>query len=405
MKQTLLSRIRSNRQSDAGEVRSTYYESASTRFGIARIILYLALLAFIVLSLVNNRDLVTYENFYYFFKDLNAVNLDLYEADTIGYPTDEIQSFTLYRKGLSVAGNNSVSIFTQSGRQLISASVSYRNPVALGSGKYLLVYDLGGTGYSLYNSYSQIHTGSTDSPITAGAISPAGSYVLATRGEADTLSTVLLYNDRFTLVNRYTKSGYVMDLSINDKGNLLAILLSDVSGGAFETKVFLYVPGESTQKALVSLSSGLGILCRFTSASYLAVLSEGGVDYISYSGTLNHVADFGTRKILSADATGDGLAVALAGERQLDTNQLIVLDKSGKQLYKASGMRSFICLSRTGKWIYCLSDGLVERLNLSTGKWDSMPLSSKETKLLALDGEEFLLCSTQKATSMLFQPQ
>lgn len=405
MKPMLLSRFRAKKQDAPEEIRNAYYENASTRFGIARIILYLALLAFVVLSLVNNRDLVTYENFYYFFKDLNAVSLDLYEADTVAYPTDENQSFTLYRKGLAVAGNNSVSIFSQSGRQLVSASVFYRNPVALGSGKYLLVYDLGGTGYSLYNSYSQIHTGTTDAPITVGAISPEGSFALATRGENDSLSTVLLYNDRFTLVNRYTKSGYVMDLSLNDKGNLLAVLLSDVSGGAFETRVFLYVPGESTQKAQVTLSSGLGVLCRFTSSSYLAVLSEGGADYVSYSGSLSHVADFGLRKILAADASSDGLSVCLTGEKKLDPNQLIVFDKTGKQLYKASGMRSFTGISRAGKWLYCLSDGLVERLNLSTGKWGAMPIVDSKTELLALDGESFLLCASEKATTILFQPQ
>ena len=181
MKQKLMALVRREKPESAKDVKSAYYETASARFGIAQVVIFLALLAFVILSLLNNRELVTYENFYYFFKDLNAVNLDLYDADTVAYPTDEIQSFTLYRKGLAVGGNNSVSVFTQSGRQLISASVSYRNPVALGSGKYLLVFDLGGTGYSLYNSYSQIHSGSTDAAITAGAISPEGSFAREAR--------------------------------------------------------------------------------------------------------------------------------------------------------------------------------------------------------------------------------
>ena len=205
-------------------------------------------------------------------------------------------------------------------------------------------------------------------------------------------------------MNRYKKTGYVMDLSINDKGNLLAILLSDVSKGRYETNLFLYVPGESTHKAAVTLDSGLGISCRFTSSSYLAVLSEKGVDYVSYAGTLNHVADFGNKRIFSADASTDGLAVCLAGESRLEPNQLLVFDKSGKQLYKASGMRNFSCLSRAGKTIYCLSDGLVERLNLSSGKWESMPLVTDESKLLALGSDSFLLCSSQKAKIFAFQP-
>ena len=403
MKRNLLLRLSGRSQEDVGEIRTAYYENASARFGIAQVILYLALLAFVVLSLLNNKDLVTYENFYYFFKDLNTVNLDLYDADSVSYPTDEIQSFTLYRNGLAVAGNNSVSLFTQSGRQLVSASVSYRNPVAVGSGKYLLVYDLGGKNYSLYNSYSQIHVGTTDDPITVGAISQSGGFALASKTDSDSLSTVFFYNDRFTLVNRYRKTGYVMDLSINDKGNLLAMLLSDVSSGAYWTKVVLYVPGESSQKAEVTLQSGLGIRCHFTASAYLAVLSENGADYVSYTGSSTHVADFGGRKILLAEPSSEGLTLLLSGTSLAEENLLLAFDKTGRQLYRKTKNQNYKSFSRAGKMLYCLSDGFVERLNLSIGKWEKMTLDTSERSLLALSNDEFLLCTPQKAVTLTFR--
>ena len=124
-----------------------YYEKISAGLGIFQVVLYLSLFAFVVLSFLRNTSLITYENFYFFFKDLNASveTVDVMRSDSVSYPTSNRQSFTLYRKGLAVAGENAVTVFTATGRQTVSANVSYQNPIAVGAGKYLLVYEMGGT--------------------------------------------------------------------------------------------------------------------------------------------------------------------------------------------------------------------------------------------------------------------
>ena len=157
-----------------------YYESVSERYGVAQVILYMALLAFVSISLLSNTGLITYQNLYYFFKDLNASaeTVDVLHTDAVSYPTDVSQSFALYRQGLAVAGNTSVTVFTATGRQVLSQSIQYQNPVAVGSGKYLLVYELGGTQYSLYNSYTQIFSGRTQEPLRGAAVSSSGMYAL-----------------------------------------------------------------------------------------------------------------------------------------------------------------------------------------------------------------------------------
>ena len=105
-----------------------YYESISERFGITQVLLYLSLLVFVVLSLIGNTELLTYQNFYYFFKDLgaSAETVDVLHTDSLSYPTDSAQSFTLYRQGLAIAGNTSVTVFTPSGRQTLSRMARHR---------------------------------------------------------------------------------------------------------------------------------------------------------------------------------------------------------------------------------------------------------------------------------------
>ena len=172
--------VTENLQAEAPQ--NAYYERISEKLGILQVILYLSLLAFVVLSFFANTNLITYQNFYHFFKDLNASaeTVNVLDTDSVSYPMDEEQSFVLYRKGLAIAGNNNVTVFTAAGRQTVSKAISYQNPMAVGNGKYLLVYELGGMQYSLYNSDVQIHSAKTDYPIFGAEVSESGKYALIT---------------------------------------------------------------------------------------------------------------------------------------------------------------------------------------------------------------------------------
>ena len=146
---------------------NAHYEAISARLGILQVILYFVLFAFVILSFISNTELITYRNFYYFFKDLNTSfeSISVYSEESVSYSTADEQSFVLYRNGLAVAGNTSVTIFTETGRQTLSQTIAYKHPFAEGSGKFLLVYELGGTHYSLYNSYTQIYAGTSEFPM------------------------------------------------------------------------------------------------------------------------------------------------------------------------------------------------------------------------------------------------
>ena len=198
--------------------RNEYYENVSAGLGIVQVVLYLSLFAFVVLSILSNTNLITYQNFYHFFQDLNASaeRVDIFTHDSVSYATDEQQSFTLYRKGLAVAGNTGVTIFSATGRQLVSHVIQYNDPVAVGSGKYLLVYERGGKQYSLYNANTQMHVGETEYPITGAAVSDSGMYALISSA-SDANSAVYLYNNRFALINIYKnigQRGYINSLFI-----------------------------------------------------------------------------------------------------------------------------------------------------------------------------------------------
>lgn len=380
-----------------------YYESISERFGIAQVFLYLSLLAFVVLSLIGNTELLTYRNFYYFFKDLSASaeTVDVLQTDGLSYPTDATQSFTLYRQGLAVAGNSSVTVFTASGRQVISQSVQYASPVAVGSGKYLLVYDAGGTQYSLYNSYAQVWTGKSANPIRGAAVSESGAYLLLSSSDSFP-SEMEFYDDDFDRVGYFTLDSYVTDVAINRKGTVFAFLTTSVENGSFATSLRIYETGRSEPIATPSLGDRLGVSCAFTDSGNLSVISGDGVRFLSSRGALLETFLLDGKQIQSADQTGDGCALILKDSGISAQKEVIAFGKSGNLLYRRSVSATADVVKQSGDTVFLLcADGVV-RIRNASGKVQKIACVTERRTLLAYDETCVLICSEKRAAFCRF---
>ncbi len=382
-----------------------YYEAISVRFGMIQVVLYMALFAFVVLSFFRNTNLITYQNFYYFFKDLNASaeTVDLFATDSVTYPTDAQQSFSLYRNGLAVAGNSSVTVFSATGRQTVSRNVEhYQNPVAVGTGKYLLVYELGGTRYSIYNFYTQLHTADTKTPISCAVASECGMYAVVSSLDTHT-SVVSLYNDRFELVTRYEKSGYVMDVDIDAKGERIAILTSDTKNGLFDTRLEIYKPGKTEAVATVNIGDGIGLDCVFTDASNVSVLCSDQAVYVSSTGEMitSHTLDGDALRCM--DSGRAGLTLCLDGETVADSNTVLAFDKNGKIVYNKTVTEQARQITRNGDCVYVLHSEGIRRISLANGEGTVLPCDTEGRVILAVGDKEVLLCSPQKALYLRFE--
>ena len=388
---------------NAQPVMNPYYEDVSEKLGIAQVLTFLVLLGFVVISLLRNTGMITYRNFYYFFKDLNASvqTFDFFHTDAVSYSVDQNQSFTLYRQGIAVAGNRSVTLFSSSGRQSISEKIQYRNPVAVGSGKYLLIYDLGGNQYALYNSYTCVWSGTSTRTIRGADLSDSGSFAIITDA-ADYLSVVEYYNGNFGLRNRYSYQAYVTDVSINAKGTGLAVLISDANAGSFSTELRLYEPGSDRESSRTRISDSLGWTCSYTSAGNIAVLTGTEITFLNSKGEILGQDAFDGTSVKSAELNEYGAAILLAArERQTDCS-LRIYDKNGKRQYREQIGENYQSLSLTSGAIYLLAANGVCRVRTGSGTTDFMELAAAQCKILGLDANRFYLCHPQKAICYRF---
>ena len=390
---------------DSETMRNEYYENISVRFGIAQVVLFLLLFAFVILSLVGNTELITYRNFYYFFKDLNASAeaVDIFDNDSVSYPTDTDQSFALYRKGLAVAGNSSVTVFSATGRQILSVPINYRNPRAVGTGKYLLVYEAGGTQYSLYNSDVQIHSAKTDYPIYGAEVSESGKYALITASR-DYATVVSLYGSNFSKLTDYNfKNKYAMDVTINSQGTRIGILSSIPEQGAFSTTFLLAEIGAETAIAEPEVSGALGMSCSFTSSGKIAILCTDSVVYLSEKGQkVKEKYSLGGLEVTHADVGISGIALSAKVSAVSAKSTVLVFDKDGNAVYRAETEEKIGQILFFDRVVFWKNPNGVSRLRLSNGSVSSVDCMTDGRVLLAVSDNEVLCCSPQKAVYVGF---
>jgi hypothetical protein len=265
---------------DTDKAYNDFYASVSILFRIASFILFIAFLVYIVYSAFGSQALFSYDGFDYLVRNF-ALTFDEKRSDTvysIRYNPDASRSFALIDNKLALSGNSGISIFSETGRLLCTDSFSFKSPIMLSSDKYALVYDSGNNDYVIYNSFTRVHARSTDKPIRGASMSRDGSFAIITSSD-EYNSTVEVYNQNFKLINRFNKSGYVVDVDIENGRVLISTVNNSAELGCYKLEVILY--DLSTEQTVFSdeLECSLPLSCKMTTDGFIAVCSNESILY------------------------------------------------------------------------------------------------------------------------------
>ena len=399
------------RHEDFARAGDAYYATVSARYKVAQRVFVLLLVLFLLFSIFTNIREITYGNFFYLVRDFeNAVDIESTNYETLSYDVYRDQTFSLYKGGMAAISPSNVSVFTATGRRSFSSRSDYVLPYSVASDKYLLVYDISGTVFSLYNSFSKVYTETLEYPVTDADISNSGDFAVLTRSSANK-AVIQVYNEDMKLIGKFPKNLYALDLAIDSSGERMAVLYYDVGDGLGKTVLTVYdiserkgsdkrepdegrVIFESEMEHLFPLS------CAFTDKGVLSVVTDGSVTL--FDKKYKNFENYEYSSEPSAVYTGEnGTAVAFRSGTLNDINRIIAFDKDGKMLYNEVIRGAATEISLLGEYVFINSGSGVARLDTDIGELESYECQSGS--MLVYDESTVMVCAESKAVYVKFK--
>ncbi len=380
-----------------------YYENLASRLHFARIVLYMALFVFVIVTVISNHRLITYENLAYLVREIGASTLTAQsEADRFSYPISATTAdFAGYRGGLVIAGSDTVTAMSGSGRKTLSVNVDYANPQVRASDRYFLTFDRGEPSFSVYNAFVQVHKMSTDFPVFDAAVADDGTFAILTRSRTYT-SEVLVYDHDMKPLFVVRRTGYVIGIDLAPDGGALGIVSVEDTGGSFETKITLVRIGNRITEETVTFEGGVGNLCGFTTNDRFAVLLSDRLLVFKPDATVTSEVELQGRSPLVGSISGGHIALLTQSLTDLSTEYLMTYDHNGRPLdemtlddehviRKAGGVEE---LAVGGNTLYVRSRATLYRLSVDRLSIKStMPVSRDIVCILPEDGSVVRVCT------------
>lgn len=367
-----------------------YHAAIARGYHIAQLTLFSILACFTILSMLIRSDDVTYENLFYLFQDIHAAfdSTDV-TFTTLVYDADETQNFATYRGGLAVAGESGLTVFTATGRQTLTQSLRMTSPRLLTSSRYILVYEQGGEDFSVYNSFSRLHTGELQGQISCAALSDAGWIALAAQKEGGS-AVISVFDKNFNLKTEFFKNAYATSLALNHDGDLLAVVLTEAVGGVYLTRVELYRPGTDTLLHAWEFTDLFPLSCSFADDDTLYLCATDRMLVLTRDGTTAVDMPF-EMGIHRAYLCPDGYALLLAD------GTLSIYRADGTHLGSradAADIRSVLVGRDT---VHMMTENTLMTYHIESGQSKSTVYDFAVQQLLWYDEHELLLCSRSTA--------
>jgi hypothetical protein len=379
-----------------------YYENLAARLGFAKVVLYMALFVFVVVTVICNHKLITYENLYYLAKDIGAATQTAQSrADQVSYPISSSGTdFALYRGGIAVAGSEVVTVLSGSGRQTLSENVAYADPCVRAGESFCLTFGRGEKSFAVYNAFVRVHAETTDFPIYDAAVGGDGSFAVVTRSR-DYKSEVLLYDGNMERVAAYRLNGYVMGVSMNESGDRLGVVSVESKNNIWVTKVTVIRIGNRITESTATLEGTLGSTCGFITEDRFAVLFSDRLMVFAGDATVMGEKRFeGSTPTLAA--IGRGSVAVLSRESDgLSSSMLTVYDRNAREDYSLelpsdhiisqAGDPTTLCFG--GNALYLRAGDTLFHVTGSGRSITALSVSRDTLNILPVDANEALICT------------
>lgn len=387
-------------EADGGIQKNEYYLAVSRRFRLARLAMLFLLVLYVILMVLFFGEDITVANFNYLLRDINISSSAGEAFSGVTYSAEPIQRFDVYRGDLAYVTGSEIKLYSATGNTGLTSELSYEEPTVISGDKYVLVYDLGGRGFSVYNSFSELYRESTQFPIVSADLSESGSFAVLTSGR-EYKSIVTLYDDDFAPVSRYSKNVYVTDVALSDNADRLVLTGIEATASAFNTTVIFYVPGQDGELAKNVIAAEYPISVKSLGERFVVVGTK-ALHFFDHDG--KKLGEYKYSGKLGMLAVTDSYIVITQPENSLESrNRIVILDALGNEKYNKvlDEKIADVSVSEYGEAFVLTSERAI-LIDISANAEKSAAVLGSSRRLIATGKETALLCTSSSASTLDF---
>ncbi|MBQ3416610.1 MAG: hypothetical protein IJH32_02085 [Ruminococcus sp.] len=287
-----------------------------------RVLIAIAILLLLSLAVFMfvNADVLSFDSVKNFFK-YGLFNENSDESFPIEVQGENISSGNFDSMGqyLVFASDSRLATVNNYGRTVYTSSMALSTPVLVTSKDYIMVYNLGGTGFEIDTLDKNILSSTAENKIVVADISDSGTYALVTQYDGY-LSKLYVYNKENEQIFAYSYADYyVTGVSLNSSGTMAAVSGISALDGVEISAVYIH---DFTEKDPVVFKEFPGdflydisylsdsMVCAVGSTSAYGIKAHSGdVETTSYEGRTLTAYDINTDTdtfSLSLSRSGDG---------------------------------------------------------------------------------------------------
>ncbi len=285
-----------------------YYKNISNVYRGLWIGLLFLLCVYLLTMMMFFSDYLTYENVRYLARDFGTMMTSETKGfASVVYNGSEHMKFETFKNGLAAASGDRYFYYDATGIRMIEEDSGCSEPVLVPADKYLLLYDLGGTGYSVYNQLTRIIRRESENRIQTADLSDDGAFVLVTRSR-ETRYVVEVYNAAFNHTMSIYKENYVLDASISPDGRSVLIASAIPGDTDFSCEVAVCRVGSSEAAVTLNYPHTMPLDTYATDEGFV-VLCDTGLYFYDHDGNQKTSVNLSGMALSHADMNKASVAV------------------------------------------------------------------------------------------------
>ena len=239
-------------------------------------------------------------------------------------------------KNLVVLTDNSMICLNHSAKEILKVQHKYGSPCIATDNKMILLYDRGGTGYTVAKGGEKLFAGTCEANIIAGDIAKNGTFALAT-DSSEGRAKLIFYSKRNKRISDVTSSDeYITRVKLNSNATRAIISTFNVKNTVRRSSIYIFDVESGKVVSSIEYDNYLIIDFHYNNNGSMTVLTDKAVSFVSKANAKTREVSFEGCQLLRYDISSEGeVAAAIELPNSQTGTSLIFVRKNGELGFKA----------------------------------------------------------------------